>query len=180
MLLGRALTREMFTRQLAIWGLGVNLGAQDAEVSWRHEGTNPGYQSFLVFFPGRDEGVAVMTNGASQSGFYYEIVMAIAREYGWPGFDQRERKVVAVEPSSLRVYSGVWLADGAPEFEVVAQADKLFVQGGPFGPLRVRLYPTSPTSFFVLSTGFTFDFSMVAEGKATLGGGIAARRLRGR
>lgn len=180
-LMGRALAREMLTVQSGDWGLGVDLTALPGELSVSHVGTNPGYQAYLVFSPGRRQGLAVMTNGASQSGFFLEIVMAVAREYGWPGFAQTVRDTVAVPSARLDGYAGSWLADGAPAFEVVSRDGRLFVQGGPFGPRPVELHAESETRFFILSTGFTFDFARASEDRATLGGSIAAvRRLAAR
>ena len=175
-LMGQALAREMLTVQSGDWGLGVDLTALPGELSVSHVGTNPGYQAYLIFSPGRKQGLAVMTNGASQSGFFLEIVMAVAREYGWPGFTQTVRDTVAVPPAVLDAYVGTWLADGAPAFEVLRRDGRLFVQGGPFGPEAVELHAQTPTLFFILSTGFTFDFGKAAEGRATLGGSIAAVR----
>jgi CubicO group peptidase (beta-lactamase class C family) len=175
-LMGEALARQMLTIQSGDWGLGVDLTAVPGEPSFSHVGTNPGYQAYLIFIPGRRQGLAVMTNGASQSGFILEIVMAVAREYGWPGFAQRVRDTVAVPPAVLDGYAGTWLADGAPAFEVLSQNGRLFVQGGPFGPEPVELHAETPSRFFILSTGFTFDFGQAAEGRATLGGSIAAVR----
>jgi CubicO group peptidase (beta-lactamase class C family) len=175
-LMGQALAGQMLTLQSGDWGLGVDLTALPGEASFSHVGTNPGYQAYLIFIPGRRQGLAVMTNGASQSGFFLEIVMAVAREYGWPGFTQTVRDTVAVAPAVLASYAGTWLADGAPAFAVIAQAGRLFVQDGPFGPDPVELHAESPSRFFILSTGFSFDFAEAAEGRATLAGGIAAVR----
>jgi len=174
-LLNPALAREM-NRQPGGWGLGVDLGGETEEPQFGHVGTNPGYQSYLLYWRARKQGVVVMTNGANQSGFFVEIMMAVALEYGWPAFRQIERETVAVEPAVLRTYEGTWLADGAPPFEVKLEGDHLVVVGGPFGPVPVELYAQSPTIFFILSTGFTFDFSAAGQGKAVLGGGIRAVR----
>ncbi|MDO9334761.1 MAG: serine hydrolase domain-containing protein [Caulobacter sp.] len=179
-LMGRALAGEMLKSQAGDWGLGVDLTAIPGEASFSHVGTNPGYQAYLIFIPGRRQGLAVMTNGASQSGFFLEIVMAVAREYGWPGFAQTVRDTVSVPPAVLEGYAGSWLADGAPAFEVIARDGRLFVQGGPFGPELVELHAETPARFFILSTGFTFDFTEVGDGRAVLGGSIAARRLPAR
>lgn len=176
-ILDRALAREMLTRQAGDWGLGVDLSAIDPEPSFSHVGTNPGFQAYLIFLPGRDQGLVVMTNGANQSGFFLEIVMAVAREYGWPGFQQVVRDVVAVDAATLSSYAGTWRADGAPDFQVKTEGGRLFVEGGPFGPAPVELFAESPTRFFILSTGFTFDFSEAGEGRAVLGGGIATVRV---
>jgi CubicO group peptidase (beta-lactamase class C family) len=175
-LMGQALARQMLTIQSGDWGRGVDLTALPGELSFSHVGTNPGYQAYLIYAPGRRQGLALMTNGASQSGFFLEIVMAVAREYGWPGFTQTVRDTIAPPPATLDGYAGTWLADGAPPFTVLSEAGRLYVQGGPFGPDRVELHAESLTRFFILSNGFTFDFAQAAQGRATLGGSIGAVR----
>lgn len=119
-----------------------------------------------------------MTNGASQSGFMMEIAGAVARAYGWLGFDTVLRDAAPVDPAVLKRYAGEWLADGAPPFQIMVDQDHLTIVDGPFGPKPVRLYAASPTRFFVLSTGFTFQFDEATPDKAVLAGGIRAARIR--
>jgi hypothetical protein len=64
------------------------------------------------------------------------------------------------------------------DFDIGVTGDHLFVRGGPFGPKPVDLYAQSPTSFFVLSTGFTFDFDPNDPTRAKLAGTIDATRVR--
>ncbi|HWW24459.1 MAG TPA: serine hydrolase [Caulobacter sp.] len=175
-ILDSTMARRMLERQSGDWGLGVDIGKAGQEPRFSHVGNNPGFQSFLVYFPQRRQGVAIMTNGANQSGFFYEIAMAVARACRWPGFEPLVRDVVVVDASILARYAGTWKAEGAPPFAVTIDGGRLFVQGGPFGPRLVALLAQSETRFFILSTGFSFDFTGAARNEAVLGGGLKALR----
>ena len=139
-ILDRPLITQMMTRQAGTWGLGVDLGKPGTEPGITHNGANTGFCALLIYYTRRHQGVAIMTNGANQSGFTYEIAAALARSYGWLGFDQIVEDTVLVSPSVLKSYEGQWLADGAQAFDIGVEEDHLFVQGGPFGPKPVHLY----------------------------------------
>ncbi|HEY2707221.1 MAG TPA: serine hydrolase domain-containing protein [Caulobacteraceae bacterium] len=175
-ILDQSLIKQMLSRQTGGWGLGVSLSPPGKERWWSKDGANTGYSSLLFMYPDRRQGAAIMTNGASQSGFVYEIAASLAREYGWTGFEQSVRAAVPLEAAWLRRFQGVWRA--GIEFEIGIRGDHLFVRGGPFGPKPVDLYAQSPNSFFVLSTGFTFDFDPKSPDHATLAGSIAAVKVR--
>lgn len=178
-ILTRGLAQEMVTRQAGDWGLGVELGSGKGEPHFGHTGNNPGFQSALIFSTRARNGVAIMTNGNNQSGLFYEIVYAVAKEYGWAGYTPDEREVVAVDPGVLKPYAGRYLASGAPAFEITANDARLFVVGGPFGDQPLELLAESPTRFFILSTGFRFEFATDDAGKVrlTLGGSIRTERI---
>ena len=167
---------QMLSRQVGGSGLGVDLNPPGKERWWSKSGANTGYSALLFMYPDRRQGAVIMTNGASQSGFAYEIAAAMAREYGWPGFEQSVRADIVVDPAHLKRFEGVWRAD--IDFTVRLLGDHLFVEGGPFGPKPVELYAQSPNSFFILSTGFTFDFDPQQPDSAKLAGTIRATRIR--
>jgi CubicO group peptidase (beta-lactamase class C family) len=175
-ILDQALMTQMLTRQPGGSGLGVDVNRQDEERWFNKSGANTGFSALLLYYPDRRQGAAIMTNGSSQSGFVYEIAAAIAREYGWSGFEQSVRNAVPVDAAYLKRFEGVWLAD--IEFRIGVKGDHLFVQGGPFGPKAVDLYAQSPNSFFILSSGFTFDFDPKDADRAKLAGSIDAVKIR--
>jgi CubicO group peptidase (beta-lactamase class C family) len=70
--------RQMSTPQVAIderdsWGLGIGIQTDSSGTSLWQWGDNPGFQSLLVVYPARLQGVVVMTN--SWAGLY------LAREF---------------------------------------------------------------------------------------------------
>lgn len=175
-ILDQSLLTQMVTRQPGGWGLGVEINPPGEERWFSHNGANTGFSTLFFVYPDRRQGAVIMTNGASQSGFVYEIAAALAREYGWAGFKQSVRTAVPLDPAYLKRFAGVWRAD--IDFTVGVKGDHLFVQGGPFGPKPVDLYAQSPTSFFVLSSGFTFDFDPQHPDRAKLAGTIDATKIR--
>ena len=177
-ILNPPLITEMMTRQAGTWGLGVDLGKPGGEPRFTHNGANTGFSTLLLYYPERRQGVAIMTNGAEQSLFIYEILAAVARAYGWPVAAPTVLDTVSVSSSVLEGYKGTWLADGAPAFEIGVKDEHLFVRGGPFGPKPVKLYAQSPTHFSILSSGFSFDFDPTKPNAVSIAGGaISAVRL---
>jgi CubicO group peptidase (beta-lactamase class C family) len=174
-ILDAPLMQQMVARQPGGWGLGVQVNPPGDERWFGHNGANSGFSTLMLFYPDRHQGAVIMTNGASQSGFVYEIAAAMAREYGWSGFRQTVRTAVSVDPATLQRFAGVWRAD--VDFTVGVKGDHLFVEGGPFGPKPVDLYAQSPTSFFILSSGFTFDFDSANPERVKMSGGIEAAKL---
>jgi CubicO group peptidase (beta-lactamase class C family) len=178
-ILSTELAREMVRRQSGDWGLGVSIGGEGGEPRFSHTGNNPGYQSVLIYSTRTRSGVAIMTNGNNLSGFFYEIVYAVAKANGWRGYAPEVRTVVAVDPAILEAYAGTYLASGAPAFTVSTAKGRLYVAGGPFGDEAVELLAESPTTYFILSSGFRFEFAHDAKGawSLTLGGSIPAKRV---
>ncbi len=91
-LLSRALTAEMLTRQIEVAGnpladgagLGFELAGEGTGFYIVHTGGTWGSTSILWAYPETGQGTVIMTNSASGSLLRIEILLAIAREYGWP------------------------------------------------------------------------------------------------
>lgn len=66
-------------------GLGLFLKLGEERIAF-HEGSNHGYKSLLLLLPERRSGLVVMTNAENGRGLILEILEAVARAYGWPGF----------------------------------------------------------------------------------------------
>lgn len=49
-----------------------------------HDGTNEGFNSSLLFFPGTCQGAVILTNSDNAKPFIAELQRAIAETYGWP------------------------------------------------------------------------------------------------
>ena len=91
-LLSRDMARRMLTRQIEIpespladaAGLGFELAGEGRGFYIAHTGGTWGSTAVLWAFPETGQGVAVMTNSASGSLLRFEILLAVAREHGWP------------------------------------------------------------------------------------------------
>lgn len=91
-ILSRGAAMEMLTRQIKIAdnplaeasGLGFQLAGEGEDLYAVHTGGTWGSTSILWIYPATGKGAIVMTNSASGSLLRFEILLAIAREHGWP------------------------------------------------------------------------------------------------
>jgi CubicO group peptidase (beta-lactamase class C family) len=87
--LSRAMAEAMLTPGVGGWGLGPALAGDGDALRFHHGGANAGFRSQLIGFARRGQGAVVMTNADTGAALVAEIVHAIAREYGWPGYAPR-------------------------------------------------------------------------------------------
>jgi len=67
-------------------GLGFAVESHGETTYFSHGGGNPGFACYLVLEPREGYGAAVMTNSDNGSRILPEILVSIAREYGWKDF----------------------------------------------------------------------------------------------
>ena len=77
--------RQMMTRGLGNWGLGVDLSPADVPRQFSHTGRSIGFTSMLVMHPDTCQGAAVMTNGDEGGWLIQELMRSIGDAYAWPG-----------------------------------------------------------------------------------------------
>jgi len=86
-LLSTAMARQMLTRQMASWGLGVELTDRADTRRFGHSGDDQGFQNDLeAFVTGSGQGIVIMTNGDAGNELIWEILGAAAKTYGWTSF----------------------------------------------------------------------------------------------
>jgi CubicO group peptidase (beta-lactamase class C family) len=164
-LLSQALAQEMLTYQSdEIYGLGFALGQRGRAMRFWHSGANGGYQSLFEAYPQVGEGSAVMTDGAGGLGLILEIQRAIAEEYNWPDGRMETHALAAVNPGTLRKYTGIYVFSGLFKMVVTLDNGQLYLQYGPFGEKPQKLFPESETRFFTTSAPFVIDFQREADG----------------
>lgn len=149
------MTRTMFTPVMGGYGLGFGIQGEGEEARFSHGGSNYGFKAqFLAFMEG-GRGVFIMTNGDRGSALAQEIVLAVAREYGWPVPGYQEVILADVAPEVLRGIAGEYrLEEQNLDIHVEALADHLRVQVGEVQTLEV--YPTSESLFMDLTDGTRF------------------------
>lgn len=64
-------------------GLGFAAEMRGETLYFSHGGGNPGFICYLIMQPDEGYGAAVMTNGDNAGGLVEEVLLSIAREYGW-------------------------------------------------------------------------------------------------
>ncbi|MFN0179162.1 MAG: serine hydrolase [Gemmatimonadales bacterium] len=118
-----------------------------------HSGGIPGQSSQMAGDVDAHVGVYYMSNsGAPASIAEAALKLLRGEEYTPPS----DRKPIAVEPSKLDGYTGVYEA-GELIFTVTRQGANLIVQQGD-GPERMELLAETPTRFFMKGQDFTIGF----------------------
>jgi CubicO group peptidase (beta-lactamase class C family) len=160
------MTRQMLTKQLGGYGLGLWLGGRETVTNFSHAGQNEGFTCILVAYLDTGQGAVIMTNGDRGSGLFNEILRAIAREYGWPDYQPTEKTVADVNPAVYRSYVGEYDANGI-RATITTDGEQLFAFASPLGPQRVRLYPSAEDRFFLLDQDVDLTFVKDTQGHVT-------------
>jgi CubicO group peptidase (beta-lactamase class C family) len=112
-----------------------------------HSGADAGFQASLTAFLDGGAGIAVMSNSDNGNRLADELMLTIARQYGWSGFTQVEKTVVQLPPEAYQRLAGRYQLDGGlGQFEIIFREGRLFVQA-PGNPDRELLAETE-TRFF--------------------------------
>lgn len=85
---------EMLTPVLGDYGLG--LGISDGRFG--HGGANEGFRCTMTAFLDGNQGVVIMTNADQGGALGQELMLTIAREYGWSGPEPARRTVLENNP----------------------------------------------------------------------------------
>jgi hypothetical protein len=146
--------------EAADYGLGLGLREGPQGRSFSHNGSNAGFKCLMIGDLEAAQGVVVMTNGDQGLALADEVVRGVASEYGWRDFRPVERTPVPVDAQVLRSYVGEYDLDGL--VTVTFEEGALFVRP-PRNP-KTRVYPLSPTEFFVTVEDLTLVFTRDAGG----------------
>jgi CubicO group peptidase (beta-lactamase class C family) len=144
-LLSRAAATAMVEAGPGGWGLGVEMYGSGDSLAFTHSGGNAGFRSRLVGFVNTQRGAVVMTNSDAGSKLVNEILQAIARAYGWPGFAPQTIAPVPIDRAALLAYAGAYRLAGGPEVVVTAEEPALWLTL-PWGERR-ELIPTGGDAF---------------------------------
>lgn len=168
------MTRQMLTPVKGNWGLGAALYTTGAP-RFGHDGLNEGFQSFMVAYAGKGEGIVVLTNGGQARRLIDEVVRAVATDYGWPD--------IALPASEEKKLSLAELSKAAGRFEggglnVVLEAHQegLFAYVG--APAPERLLALSPTRFRSEALGVTVEFAPDFSSCTIIEGGPPMQLMR--
>lgn len=164
--LTQEMTRQMLTKQIGEFGLGIQLGGKEKVVSFSHGGSNEGFRCMLFAYLESGQGAVVMTNGDRGDNLVSEILRGIAREYGWPDFRPTEKTIAKVDPAIYPGYAGKYEA-GQVIVTVSVENGRLYLQAPPLGPQRLELFPLSETRFFMVEDTIEFSFVKNEQGAVT-------------
>ncbi len=181
--LSAEMTKQMLTKQMGDYGLGIGLGGKEKITTFSHGGSNEGFRCMLFAYVESGQGAVVMTNGDRGSSLASEILRSIARAYGWPDYQPTEKTVAPVNPEIYPAYVGKYDAGGST-VTISTEAGRLYILAPPLGPQRVALYPSAESRFFVLEDNLEISFVKDAQGTVTdlqaLAGGntMTAKRVK--
>lgn len=153
--LSPAMTRQMLTPIMANWGIGPMVYSNGAR-RFGHDGLNEGFQSFMMAYVDKGEGIVVLTNGGQGRRLIDEIVRAVATDYGWTDI-----AVPAAEEKRLSRAQGERLAGSFEgrglSVTLEARPDGLFAHTG--GPNPERMAALSATRFRTEARGIVVEFA---------------------
>jgi len=174
-LLPRPLARAMLAPGQGRYGLGPVL-TEDG-LRFGREGATTGFQAQVVARVDGGPGVAIMTNSDAGLVLAHEIVLTLAREYGWSAPLPEVRRTIPVDAATLRALAGRYLdGDSGLEFRVMPREGvlRLVIDGSP----EQELVPEAQDEYFVRQTGDRVRFQKQGDTMfAVLPGGNKAMRI---
>ena len=161
--LSREMTTAMVTPGIGGWGLGVGVEGAGDSLRFSHGGSNEGFRGVFVGFAHGGNGAVVMTNSDLGSAVADEIVLAIAREYGWPGYRPREIVPIVLTPEAMSQYAGVYAVPGGTlRLTVSVDGGRVMVtQSG----TPIEVVPTAPDAFAPTVPASPLRFERDSSGK---------------
>ncbi len=143
-LMSQASAKAMLTPGLGSWGLGIMInGAPGPAEGMRfsHGGDDWGFKAQLVGYMTGGRVIAVMANGDDGDVVNQELLAAVARAYGWKGFEPHLVDTVTISAAERAEITGRY-----------AKGSMTITEAGPFfelrvGPLRITLVPQGSDQF---------------------------------
>ena len=162
-LLSPKMTEQLLTVQNGEWGLGLRLTGKGDASRFGHNGANEGFQCLMIAYNRTGQGAVIMTNSDNGGQLGGELILAVAREYGWADYAPIEKTLAKVDPVVYDPYVGEYEFSPSFNLTVTREGDKLFASAA---EERFELLPESETRFFTLSD-ISVEFVKDGEGKAT-------------
>jgi hypothetical protein len=167
-ILSKSMTTQMLSKQFQNWGLGASVSVFGQTIEFSHGGVDEGFEAYWVgFSDGR--GAVVMTNGDRGSELAMEVLRSIAREYGWPDLQPKEKVVATVDPKIYESFVGDYELKINPALTITltvsTDGGKLFVQQN--GGVKREWLPSSETEYFSLASPNSLRFSRDEQGHVT-------------
>jgi CubicO group peptidase (beta-lactamase class C family) len=141
------------------WGLGFEVSGIAANPYIRHEGSGYFEDDMVEYL--RGNGIVVMTSGGGGGALEDEVIRCAGSVYGFPDFKSIEHSVVDVPASVLHGYVGTY-----EYIKVALDGDHLTAEI-PAGSPAARLYPESPTRFFILDGPQELSFILDSQQNVT-------------
>lgn len=161
------MTRQMLTRGMGNWGLGMNIGGSDSNPWFSHGGVNEGFVNIFYMYEKSGDGAFIMTNSDRGGQIGDEIIHSIAAEYNWPDLRPVTRSAIQVDPKNLEPCAGTYAFTPTVDIAITLENGQLTWQG-PHAP-KFPLYAESDSKFFLLVAppDSFIEFRKDPQGKVT-------------
>lgn len=166
--LSQTMARLMTVPSRGGWSLGLNVDTSGDTPFFYHDGSVPGFTSYMVAFNTRGQGAVVMVNEDMYNGLKLlnEVMLGIAEVYGWSDFGPIERVTIPARPRSYSGYEGTYEIDEGYPITLVARGGKLhliWALGSVF-----EMHQDGPDSFFIVREGApSYSFTRNESGAVT-------------
>ena len=161
-LLPRSDTDRMIERNFGVFAYRTHYFA--------HAGGTAGFSALYIAHRKRADGVVILANHRNAQALLYEVVRAVAKEYGWPDLAGETRKLVATDPSK---FAGRYRVDPDDVASFRAAGSQLIVRRtGVIG--ETPLDPIGVNEFADRDSGVVYVF---ADDQVAFAG-ITAKRTR--
>jgi CubicO group peptidase (beta-lactamase class C family) len=167
-ILSKEMANLMLTPFRAGWSLGLEIDTSGRTPRFSHSGGMPGFTALMVAYNWQGQGAVVMVNQDTYNGFQLqtEIMLGIAREYGWVDYTPIEKTVVRVNPKVYENYIGYYEIDNGYPVTVVTRNNRLYLIWA-LGNVY-EMYPESESKFFIARDGApTYSFVKDDKGNVT-------------
>lgn len=149
-----------------VGGHGLGPGLPHDGRYFGHGGANEGFRCLLTAQVNGTQGVAVMTNADSGSRLGNEVVLSVARVFGWDDHQPQRKRVVVLTDAQLSRVAGRYVsttrADRVLEVRVEGADIVLTSQ---WDNDSVVLTPEAPDTFFSRDQGFSVKFALAGDGE---------------
>ena len=162
--------KRMLAPQVGGWGLGFSVEGDGRTSRFSHGGSTLEFNSYLVAYNDLGQGAVIMANSLRGERVINELLRSIAKEYGWGGYQPKEKIVAAVNPKIYEAYFGRYELEISPDFVVTISAKNgslMMTLKQPTGESSAELLPESETQFFRRDVDFEMTFVKNDAGQAT-------------
>jgi CubicO group peptidase (beta-lactamase class C family) len=164
--LTREWAAEMLTPQIQDdMGIGFFLEGKGETMRFGHGGWDEGFVARAVFYKAGGRGAVVMINSNEGAAILDEVVRAVAKEYGWPGFFEEEKKPAPVAAAVLDAYVGEYAGKFGLRVRVARAGDALALRVGEQPAITLR--PESDVRFFSADLDTAVSFQKNDAGAVT-------------
>jgi hypothetical protein len=147
-LMSQASAKTMLTPGLGGWGIGIGVSGSGDSLRFEHGGDDWGFKATLTGWMSGGHAIIVMANGDDAPPILDNVMRAVAREYGWKGFEPKIVDAVALTDAERQELVGSY---GHGLVAIVARGERL--EGLSPGRSPVEIIPQGGDKFLVAVGG---------------------------